>query len=138
MGIVESAKTLEFGPRRGALVYGYIRATPDRSRWFLHPSDCLFGVFPRRFDAVEFDADPTSDPKGPRARNVRILDAPGGNDSDRVFEDCTVLCSGCREAFVWTAGEQQFYYERRLHPPKKCKSCARAWREQLEAQRAMR
>jgi hypothetical protein len=32
-------------------------------------------------------------------------------------------CVQCGEEFVFTAGEQKFYAERDLLPPKRCKEC---------------
>jgi hypothetical protein len=40
------------------------------------------------------------------------------------YRDKTLTCAVCREEFVWTAGEQQFFAEKGLaHAPKRCKGC---------------
>lgn len=38
-------------------------------------------------------------------------------------------CATCGEPFVWTAGEQRYYRERGLQPPRNCPACRRARRE---------
>jgi len=55
------------------------------------------------------------------------------------FEDLEVQCSeGDRclsgGVFVWTVGEQQFYYEKGFTDPKRCKPC----RDRKNAGRAKR
>jgi hypothetical protein len=40
-----------------------------------------------------------------------------------VFRDKTLHCCDCGESFVWTAGEQGFYYRKSLSEPHRCKSC---------------
>jgi len=39
------------------------------------------------------------------------------------MEDKTITCDACKEEFVFTAGEQEFYTERGFTEPKKCKPC---------------
>jgi putative zinc ribbon protein len=44
--------------------------------------------------------------------------------SDNQYSNKTLTCTECGEKFTWTAGEQQFYAERRLkNQPKRCKPC---------------
>ena len=43
--------------------------------------------------------------------------------SRQTFQDKTLHCCDCGESFVWTAGEQRYYYDRGLTEPKRCKSC---------------
>jgi len=50
------------------------------------------------------------------------------------YEDKDIYCPDCKEDFVWTAGEQQFYEEREYTPPKRCKPC----RDERKAQREAR
>ncbi len=40
------------------------------------------------------------------------------------FQDRTLTCVDCGADFVWTAGEQQFFADKRFtNEPKRCKSC---------------
>jgi CxxC-x17-CxxC domain-containing protein len=40
------------------------------------------------------------------------------------FQDRTLTCSDCGNAFVFTAGEQSFYQEKGFaHEPRRCKDC---------------
>lgn len=42
-------------------------------------------------------------------------------------EDTSILCIDCGQTFVWTAGEQIFFRDKRLeNPPKRCKDCKKA------------
>ena len=41
-----------------------------------------------------------------------------------MFEDKTLVCKECGKDFVFTAGEQEFYYERGFeNEPQRCKDC---------------
>jgi hypothetical protein len=42
------------------------------------------------------------------------------------YKDITKECVDCQEDFVITAGEQQFYDEKGLALPKRCKDCRAA------------
>ena len=45
--------------------------------------------------------------------------------------DQTLTCADCGEGFTWTAGEQEFFREKGFtNPPKRCKECRRAKKEQ--------
>jgi hypothetical protein len=48
-------------------------------------------------------------------------------DGDRLID-----CSNCGTAFLWTAGEQEYYRDRDLKPPRRCKTCRFA-RQQARA-----
>jgi hypothetical protein len=122
IGVLEFVKMLEFGPRRGTPVHGFIRGD-DGMRYFCHPSDCPDGLVPRRFDRVEFTPDLVSDQRGPRATAIRILSTHDGPVESSVLADTTIVCSECRQPFLFTAGERAFYDYKRLTPPKKCKTC---------------
>jgi hypothetical protein len=119
-GIVEFTTTLAYGSRRGELCHGHIRAT-DGERFFLHPSECIDGLLPHRFDRVEFDPE-LSDTRGPRARNVRIVEVHD-DPSDLPHGDVDIKCSECRQTFTWTERDRRFYYERRYRAPRKCATC---------------
>ena len=44
-------------------------------------------------------------------------------------EDKEIACKDCGKTFVFTVEEQQFYKERHLSEPKRCKECAKARRK---------
>lgn len=53
---------------------------------------------------------------------------------DSEFEDITISCMDCTVQFVWTAGEQVFFRDKKLqNPPKRCKDCKRAKNHRLAA-----
>lgn len=37
--------------------------------------------------------------------------------------DKQIVCANCGRSFLWSEGEQRFYKERHLSPPKRCKAC---------------
>ena len=39
------------------------------------------------------------------------------------FKDKTIKCVDCGESFIFTAGEQAFYYSKQLSEPKRCQAC---------------
>lgn len=39
------------------------------------------------------------------------------------FKDKTLKCVDCGESFIFTAGEQAYYYSKQLSEPKRCKPC---------------
>ena len=53
-----------------------------------------------------------------------------------MFEDRTLVCEGCGNEFVFTAGEQQFYAEKGFeNDPKRCPDCRKARKEEKRARR---
>ena len=42
------------------------------------------------------------------------------------MEDKTLTCADCSQPFIFSAGEQQFYQERGMSEPKRCKDCRQA------------
>ena len=44
--------------------------------------------------------------------------------------DQHLTCADCGHDFLWSAREQDFYREKGFQPPKRCKDCARARKEQ--------
>lgn len=46
-----------------------------------------------------------------------------------------ILCRDCREKFVFTAGEQEFYAEKGFTPPKRCPKCRTARKIKRENER---
>lgn len=48
--------------------------------------------------------------------------------------DRNIICIDCSKEFVWSAGEQAFFRDKRLeNPPKRCKDCKKAKNERLAA-----
>ena len=42
------------------------------------------------------------------------------------MEDKKIICKDCGSEFIFTKGEQEFYEERGLNTPVRCKSCRKA------------
>lgn len=49
-------------------------------------------------------------------------------------EDKTLDCVDCKRQFVFTIGEQSFYKDRKLTPPKRCPDCRAAKKLERERQ----
>jgi hypothetical protein len=45
------------------------------------------------------------------------------NHETPVFTDRVLRCVDCGSSFVWTSGEQAFYFRKSLSEPHRCKSC---------------
>ncbi len=46
-------------------------------------------------------------------------------------QDQTLNCVDCGQEFTWSAGEQEFFREKGFaNPPKRCKQCRQAKKEQ--------
>ena len=45
------------------------------------------------------------------------------NERKMVYQDIVLHCEDCDKEFVFTAGEQQFFYSKGLATPKRCKPC---------------
>jgi len=39
------------------------------------------------------------------------------------FKDESLICCDCGEAFTWSYGEQLYYRDRSLSPPRRCPKC---------------
>ncbi len=50
------------------------------------------------------------------------------------FEAKHLVCCDCHCPFVWTAGEQLFYYSKGLAQPKRCLACREKRKATLEAE----
>jgi len=46
-----------------------------------------------------------------------------------------LTCVDCGEEFVFTEGEQKFYHDRVLAPPKRCHKCRIVKRNEMETRR---
>lgn len=53
------------------------------------------------------------------------------------MEDKTLQCRDCNQDFEFTAGEQEFYAEKELSAPQRCKDCRAKKRAQFNGQREM-
>lgn len=45
------------------------------------------------------------------------------NEDYEDYEDVDIICANCKQEFVFTVGEQEFYEEHNFTPPKRCKPC---------------
>jgi len=46
--------------------------------------------------------------------------------NNKVYKDKVIKCRQCGQSFAWTAGEQEFYAQKRLQTPKYCPICRAA------------
>ncbi len=54
--------------------------------------------------------------------------------SEDDFKDSPIHCTDCGQDFIWTAGEQLFFYDKGLrNPPKRCKPCKQAKNERISS-----
>lgn len=53
-------------------------------------------------------------------------------DRTEKFTDKTLLCIECNRPFIFTAGEQGFYYSKGLALPKRCPQCRLARKLSLQ------
>jgi hypothetical protein len=52
------------------------------------------------------------------------------------YNDRQLTCADCNREFTWTAGEQEFFREKGFtNPPKRCKECRQAKKEQRGGER---
>ena len=52
------------------------------------------------------------------------------------FNDQQLTCADCNRDFTWTASEQEFFHEKGFtNPPKRCKECRQAKKEQRGGER---
>lgn len=66
--------------------------------------------------------------------NGRTVDVAVSLNADADLEDKTINCIDCSRDFVWTAGEQAFFRDKKLqNPPKRCKDCKQAKNDRLAA-----
>ncbi len=58
----------------------------------------------------------------------------GRFEASDELEDLAIRCMDCGQDFVWTVGEQRFFYDKNLlNPPKRCKECKKEKNRRLEA-----
>jgi len=59
---------------------------------------------------------------------------PAGNTT-KAYEDKTLKCKDCGDEFIWTAGEQEFFFSRGFkNKPTRCKECRKKNRQKVEAE----
>jgi DNA replicative helicase MCM subunit Mcm2 (Cdc46/Mcm family) len=46
------------------------------------------------------------------------------------YTDQHLTCADCGHDFVWSAKDQEFFAEKGFQPPRRCKDCRRAKKEQ--------
>jgi len=52
--------------------------------------------------------------------------------SGAELQDRVLVCKDCNNKFLWTAGEQKFFYDKGLQNiPKRCKICVAKYKEKL-------
>ena len=55
-----------------------------------------------------------------------------------MYQDKTLVCKGCEQEFVFTAGEQEFYAEKGFeNEPSRCKECRDARKKSARRPREM-
>jgi len=47
------------------------------------------------------------------------------------YKDEELICIDCSKPFIFTAGEQSFFYSKGLQPPKRCASCRKTRKESI-------
>jgi hypothetical protein len=103
----------------------------------------LAGLSPRAARRhAERDVASVSDPLTLLSRRARRRTpaelAKRGDIIDRLlrmdYVDITITCVGCKQPFVWTAGQQAFFAERQLLQPRRCPACRQARRLAQQAE----
>lgn len=53
----------------------------------------------------------------------------------KQFEDKSLKCKDCGQEFIWTVGEQEFFYSRGFkNKPTRCKECRKKNRQKVETE----
>ena len=66
--------------------------------------------------------------------NGGTVDVAISLSAESDLEDKTINCIDCSRDFIWTAGEQAFFRDKKLqNPPKRCKDCKQAKNDRLAA-----
>lgn len=59
-------------------------------------------------------------------------------NEEKKFSDQVLNCKDCGDKFIWTEGEQQFFYDKGLkNVPKRCKECAETYKAKLREKHPM-
>jgi len=43
--------------------------------------------------------------------------------AEAVYQDKEIECCDCKQVFIFTAGEQEFFASKNFTPPRRCKPC---------------
>lgn len=54
--------------------------------------------------------------------------------TQEILEDIELECKDCHEPFTFTAGEQEFFRDNKLNPPKRCGMCRLAKKKRFDDQ----
>ena len=94
----------------------------DVQTWerFFAPGEAFAGPIPAEATEVDFEADYTSDPRGPRVRHLVVTAAPRAPRS--------VVCRTCGRTYTLDAGQQHWLAWKRLRPWRDCPECRRTRR----------
>lgn len=66
--------------------------------------------------------------------NGQTVELAVSEPAESEFEDKAIVCIDCSREFIWTAGEQSFFRDKKLqNPPKRCKECKQAKNDRLAA-----
>jgi CxxC-x17-CxxC domain-containing protein len=66
--------------------------------------------------------------------NFDGIDRLAGFPGIPEYNDLPITCIDCSKEFLWTAGEQVLFRDKKLqNPPKRCKECKQAKNERLAA-----
>ncbi len=77
-----------------------------------------------RLPKVRGDCAAAEDARQRAGREGQLTDTSGGLLTGKIkMEDKQIQCKGCGRAFTFTANDQEFYNERRMSEPKRCKEC---------------
>ena len=55
-----------------------------------------------------------------------------------AFVDREIVCRDCSSAFVFSAGQQQFFVDRGLQDPKRCPQCRQTRRRERDGEQGER
>ena len=64
--------------------------------------------------------------------NLSVEGMMGSEPKSLLYVDKTIKCSDCGADFTWTAGEQEFYTQKKLFPPKRCNKCRQIKKQRRE------
>ncbi|QQG49993.1 MAG: zinc-ribbon domain-containing protein [Candidatus Berkelbacteria bacterium] len=54
---------------------------------------------------------------------------------EQEYQDKSLKCKDCGEEFIWTAGEQEFFFSRGFkNKPARCKECRKKNRQKVETE----
>ena len=63
-----------------------------------------------------------------------ILHGERGETKVTEYQDKQLECADCKQTFVFTGRDQQFFEEKQFVPPKRCKPCREAKKQAKRSQ----